>query len=80
MPDIGEEAETAHVCPVPECDGGQCETREESATQVRVSWSTCTFCDGAGVVPIWKAAEYKRDNPLKRKISGLIRRPAYPCT
>jgi hypothetical protein len=72
-----EVCETLAVCPEPRCNEGQCEVRVETATQFKVSWATCKVCDGKGVVPIWKAVQWRASNPSRRKISGVMSRGGF---
>lgn len=77
MTSVAEDRDTVAVCPVPECNEGQCEERTETATQVKVFWTTCKLCDGLGVVPVWKASEWRTKHASRSKISGVMRRGGF---
>lgn len=64
-----DEQETAAVCPIPHCDGGLVERRSRGT---EVYYVSCAFCDGYGVVPVWKARQWLSLNPARRKISGIM--------
>jgi hypothetical protein len=56
---VVQDNDTASVCPVQGCDGGEIRRTKQTGTIYTVMIDTCTFCEGLGVVPIWKAAQYR---------------------
>jgi len=61
-PESSDERDTQSECPVDGCVGGEIRAVQDDGHRYAVSISTCTFCQGLGVVPPWLAASWRAEH------------------
>jgi len=54
--------DTVALCPANGCEGGSVMVRRDDGARYSFVPETCSVCEGAGVVPVWQADEYRIRN------------------